>query len=151
MILNYVFAVAAMGIAFMLSVWSLGGLLRGYVDSVCLLITVVFPLIYQWALFGFRALKNAFTAGFRKDVSLEDLDQARLFFKSYAKVVWFSALSLVIIGMVAMLRYLEDRSALGPNMAMTLLSILYAAMLQIIVFIPFSVILNRRINESAEV
>jgi flagellar motor component MotA len=65
--------------------------------------------------------------------------------------VWFSTLLIVLIGMIAMLKHLEDRAMLGPNMALMFISTLYATALQIVVFIPFSFKLNRKRDEIAEI
>jgi flagellar motor component MotA len=147
MILNYLFAVLAIGISIILSALFSGAGLTTYLDIPSVLITVIFPFIYQWALFGPSMIKTAFTAGFTKSVSMEDIKKSQLFFKSYAKIVWFSALIPVVIGTVAMLKNLEDRSMLGPNLAMIFISFLYAMIIEVMIIIPYLVILKRRITE----
>jgi flagellar motor component MotA len=147
MILKYLFAVLAMGISIVLTVLFSGGIITACLDLPSALITIILPLIYQWALFGPSMIKKAFTTGFKKSASMEDIKKSQLFFKSYAKILWFSVLLPVIIGTVMILKYLEDRTMLGPNMAMTLLSLLYATIIEVAVIIPYLVILKRRIIE----
>lgn len=147
MILKYLFAVLAMGISVILTILFSGGAVTGCLDIPAALITVILPFIYQWALFGPSMIKTAFTAGFKKSPSMEDIKKSQLFFKSYAKILWFSVLLPVIIGTVTMLKYLEDRTMLGPNLAMTLLSLLYATIIEVAVIIPYLVLLKRRTIE----
>lgn len=147
MFFNYLFAVLAMGISIVLTVFFSGGSITTCLDLPSALVTVIFPFIYQWALFGPSAIKEAFTAGFKKSASREDIKKAQVFFRFYARAVWFSVPLAVVIGLVAVLKNLEDRTMLGPNLAMTLLSLLYAAITEVAVIIPHLVILKRRITE----
>ncbi|MDR0390109.1 MAG: MotA/TolQ/ExbB proton channel family protein [Spirochaetaceae bacterium] len=43
-----------------------------------------------------------------------------------------------VVGLIAMLRNLEDKSALGPNMAVALITTLYGAMIANLIMIPIS-------------
>jgi hypothetical protein len=106
-----------------------------YFDLYAFIITVIFPLIFQGALFSLSGLKAAFTAGFKKNASLQDLEKAQFFFSSYRKIIWLSVLLPAIIGTVAILRWLtpDDYTLLGPNFAMTLMSLLYAVIIQAVV------------------
>ena len=146
MILNYLFAVLAIGISAVLTVFFSGGGMTAYLDIPAALITVVFPFIYQWALFGPSVIKKAFAAGFKESASMEDIKTAQLFFKSYAKTVWFSVLLPVVIGTIAILKYLEDRTMLGPNFAVILISLLYATIIELVIICPHLVMLKKRIT-----
>ncbi|MDR1250094.1 MAG: hypothetical protein LBK63_12430 [Treponema sp.] len=148
--LNYLLAVLAIGISFVLTVALSGALIISYFDLLCVIITVIFPFLYQWALFGSSGVRNAFMAGSKKAMSMEDIKLAQLFFKSYAKTVWFSALLFVVTVNIAMLIYLEDRSGLGPNIHRMLLALLYAIIMQVAVIAPFLVLLKKRSIELIE-
>jgi hypothetical protein len=152
MILNYLLSILSIGISTVLTIsFARGGLSTypAYLDFHAFVITVVFPFIYQWALFGPSGLKTAFTAGFRKNVLLEELERSRLFFRSYTKIIWLSVLLPVIIGIVAMLKWVtpDDYTLMGPNFAMALMSFLYAVVINAVIILPYSVILKRRILE----
>jgi flagellar motor component MotA len=54
---------------------------------------------------------------------------------------------VVFIGTVAILKNLEDRTMLGPNFALALLSVLYAGILHLVIIIPNSVFLKKRLIE----
>jgi hypothetical protein len=144
---NYLLAVLAIGIGFILAVLFYGGLIVGFLDLPSAITVVVFPFIYQWALFGSSGVRKAFAAGFKKTAPMEDIKTAQLFFRSYAKITWFSVLLSCVIGTITMLIYLEDPSGLGPNIAVMLISLLYAILLEFVAIVPFLVILKRRIIE----
>jgi hypothetical protein len=108
---------------------------------------VVFPLVYQCLIFGASGVKIAFTAAFRENVTGGQLANAQLFFKSYSKIIWFSAFVTVLIGTVAILVNLEDPMMLGPNFALALLSSLYGGLLHIAIIAPHSVFLKKRLIE----
>ncbi|MDR1073192.1 MAG: hypothetical protein LBL45_05900 [Treponema sp.] len=152
MILNWLFSVVAIGVSAILTIsFARPGLstFAAYFDFNAFVITVVFPLIFQWALFGLSGLKMAFLAGFRNTASMEDLKRSRLFFSSYAQVIWLSVLLPVIIGTVAILKWVtpDDYTLMGPNFAMALMSFLYAVVIHAAIILPCSVILRRKIIE----
>ncbi|MDR0597108.1 MAG: hypothetical protein LBG14_01210 [Treponema sp.] len=147
MLLNYFLAVLVLAFSFAGSVFMTGGTLHGYLDVPGILIMALFPFVYQCLLFGFSTVKLAFAAGFRKDATVERITKAQLFFKSYGRIVWVTAFSVVVIAMVAILKNLEDPAALGPNMALAFLSLLYGGILHLAVIIPNSIFLKRRLIE----
>jgi hypothetical protein len=147
MSLNYFLAVLVLALSFAGTVFMSGGALSGYLDIPSILIMVIFPFVYQCLLFGVSTVKTAFTAAFKKDAAIEQLTKAQLFFKSYSKVIWITALVVVFTGTVAILMYLEDRTALGPNFALVLLSILYGGLLHSVTILPNSVFLKKCLIE----
>jgi hypothetical protein len=149
--LNYLLAILAIGTSFVLTVVFSGGIITDYFDILCVIITVIFPFLYHWALFGSSGVRKAFAAGFKKTVSMEDIKLAQLFFKSYAKIMWFSTLLSIIIANIAMLIHLEDRSGLGPNIHRMLLFLSSAIIMEMLVIVPFLGILKRKMIESIEI
>jgi flagellar motor component MotA len=147
MILSYVRIFVLVAVCFAFTVYTSGGLLRVFFDLPSLVISVILPFAYQWFLFGTTALKNAFSAGFRKTLSLEDAEKARLFFKTYTRITWFAASLAVLIGLITILRFLEDKQALGPNTAVALLSLLYTSLTNILVILPNASRIKKRLLE----
>jgi flagellar motor component MotA len=147
MLLNYFLAILVLAFSFAGTIVMSGGHPYGYLDIPSVLIMVFFPFVYQCLLFGVSTVKIAFTAGFRKDAGMEQLTKAQLFFKNYSKVIWITALVVVFIGTVAVLKNLEDRTMLGPNFALALLSVLYGGILHLVIIIPNSVFLKKRLME----
>jgi flagellar motor component MotA len=134
------------------TVYTSGGSVRGFFDLPSLVVAVILPFGYQWFLFGTAALKNAFSAGFRKTVPLEDAEKARLFFKTYAHSTWLAVVLAILIGIISMFVNLEDETQLGPNMALALLSLLYAVLVNLLIILPNASLIKKRLVElSAEI
>ncbi|MFP3091452.1 hypothetical protein LQZ21_14125 [Treponema sp. TIM-1] len=144
MIRNYVLALVLALLGFAAAVLFCGGMFGVYIDLPNALLIIIFPLAYQWILFGKNFTGIAFTAPFKKEPSLGELSKSQVFFKSYRKLTWITALVVIIIAMIAMLMFLENRSALGPNMAIAFISTLYAGLIDILVIFPYTIILKKR-------
>jgi flagellar motor component MotA len=152
MILSYVRIFVLVAISCVFTMYTSGGTLNNFFDLPSLAIAVILPFVYQWCLFGAAGLKNAFSAGYRKELSLEDAEKARLFFRTYTRICWFAVGMAVIIGMVSILRNLEDRTALGPNMALSFISLFYVALINVLVILPNATFIKKRLLElSAEI
>jgi flagellar motor component MotA len=152
MILSYVRIFLLLGASFVSTVYASGGTMWIFLDVPSFIIAVILPFGYQWFLFGTAALKNAFSAGFCKTVSFEDAEKTRLFFKTYAHATWFAAVLAVFIGVVTMLVNLEDKTMLGPNMAVALLSLLYAVLVNLLIILSNTSLIKKCLVElSAEI
>ena len=147
MLMNYFLAVLVLALSLVGTVFMSGGALPVYLDIPSILIMVIFPFVYQCLLFGVPAVKLAFTAGLKKDADIKQVTKAQLFFKSYNKVICFSAFVTVLIGVVAMLANMDDKTKLGANLALVLLSLLYGGLLHIAIIIPNSIFLKKRLIE----
>jgi chemotaxis protein MotA len=77
----------------------------------------------------------------------EKLIKALNFFKIYGKVTWIAGYIAVLIGIIAMLVNLEDKTALGPNLALALISMLYSGLINVVIIIPFMVFIKRKLKE----
>ncbi|MDR2192993.1 MAG: hypothetical protein LBP19_00750 [Treponema sp.] len=144
MIRNYFLAGLVAALCFAAVVFTSGGTLDTFADIPSIIIMVIFPLAYQWMLFGASYGKDAFISPFKAEASLAQLSRARLFFKSYRKVAWITALIVVIIGFVTIMKYLEVKEMLGPNLAIASISLLYAGLIDIFIIIPYNIILTKR-------
>jgi flagellar motor component MotA len=144
---NYVSAVLVAALGFVFIVLLTGGGLVYYLDLPSVIIVVIFPFLYQCFLYGPSATGLAFSAGFKKDSSMEQINKSELFFKSYGKITWIFVFVAVISGTIAILRNLEDPRMLGPNFSVALLSLLYGGLVHCIIIIPNSVFLKKRLTE----
>jgi flagellar motor component MotA len=118
-----------------------------FYDLPSLIFAVVCPFVIMSTLYGGSALKSAFNAPFRKDSSKAVLSRAYEFFTAYSKLTWFTGLLGILIGIVGMFKNLEDKSAFGPNLAVAFVSIIYAALVNNFVIIPFQILLNKKMKE----
>jgi flagellar motor component MotA len=147
MLFNYLLAVLIIALGFVLMALTTGGGLLYFLDLPSVSILIISPLVYHLALFGPAGFKRAFAAPFRKEVSLEQVTSAQLFFKAYNKVTWIAAFIAVLVGLIAILAHLEDPKLLGPNLAVMLVSLLYAEIMNGILILPLSLLLKRRLIE----
>lgn len=113
-----------------------GGTILNYVDIPNIIIIVIIPLLYQWAIFG-KSIKTAFSIPFKKNHTKEELLQAELFFKTYNKVTWVWAVIVVLIGGMAIMKNPVNTAILGPNLAVSMISIIYAGIISVTVIIPY--------------
>jgi flagellar motor component MotA len=117
------------------------------VDIPSLIIVGIFPFLFTGVLFGFKEMKLAFSVSKRKETEKEKLMNALNFFKIYGKVTWIAGYIAVLIGIVAILVNLEDKTALGPNFALALISMLYSGIINVAIIIPFTVFLKKQLKE----
>jgi flagellar motor component MotA len=89
----------------------------------------------------------AFSISLKEEIEKEKLINALNFFKTYRKVTWISGFIAVFIGVIAILTNLEDKAALGPNMAVALISILYSGIINVVIIIPFILFIKKQLKE----
>ena len=134
--------------AFILMKLMSGSWWTAFLDLPNFLIVGVFPLIYQLILFGAKNFKNAFSAPLKKECSAAEASGALSFFKAYSKAVWIFSAAATLIGIVSMLKNLDDPKWIGPNMAVALISFLYAALINLFLILPYMSIAKQCLTES---
>jgi flagellar motor component MotA len=146
--IRYIFSLIVGILFLLLGILCVAGVTPGsFYDLPSLIITVVVPFTLMYILHGNTAFWMALRAPFKKDISKELLVKANMFFTYYSITTWLSGISAVLIGNIAMLKNLEDKTQLGPNRALAFMSLLYAALINLLVLIPFKVLLNKKIKE----
>jgi hypothetical protein len=123
------------------------GALLSIIDIPSLIIVGIVPFLFVSILFGFREMAVAFSVQSIKDPDKETLKKAARFFAIYGKTVWITGVISVIIGIINMLFNLEDTTAIGPNLALVLISILYCCMIYVLIIIPFMMSIKNQLNE----
>ena len=122
---------------------SSGGSLLSLLDLPTFIIVGIFPFLFASILHGFKNMASAFSVSVKKEADSGKAAKALDFFKTYGKLTWIAGIIGVITGFICILAYLEDASALGPNTAVTLLSILYSGIIYAVVIIPFTMLAKR--------
>jgi flagellar motor component MotA len=118
-------------------------------DLPSLLFVVVCPFITMYILHGHTAIKTAFSAPFKKNISTETLVMANGYFKKYNIVTWLWAFAAALIGVIGILQNLDNKLAIGPNLVLAIFSILYAIVIHVFVILPFTILINKKIREMA--
>jgi hypothetical protein len=125
-----------------------GGYWNMLLDIPSLFIVGIIHLIFQLIFFGFKNFKNAFSSPLKNSCSFAELSGALIFFKSYNRFIWTFAAAAVGISFVAVFTYLDNPQALGPNLAVALLSLLYAALIYLLLILPYTAIIKQQLAES---
>lgn len=118
-----------------------------YLDIPSLIIVGIFPFIFTSILFGFKETGSAFSAAIKKGTEKGKLINAVNFFRVYGKVTWIAGCIAVLIGVIAALANLEDKTALGPNLALALTSMLYSGIINAVIVIPFMTFIKKQMKE----
>ncbi len=116
-----------------------------YLDAASGVMMLGLPLVMLATSWSPREMARAFRSAASREASEAELEDAEHFFKTAGRYVLAAALFSILIGVVAMLMFLEDRSRLGPNLAIALLSALYGAFLELAVCLPFESSARRRL------
>ena len=133
-------------VALLLAVLSLGGPATAYVDVPSVLF--VFGLVGGglWACFGPHVIWQAL----RASVGVRPLEEGPLdlyvaVFRRGYQLAWASGVVGLLVGVVQMLRALEDPSQLGAGMSVALLTLLYGSLAAELGFRNFQQwLMNRR-------
>jgi len=135
----------------------LGGLVLGLaltgMDSVLplldlpsFLIVGIFPFLFVSTLYGFKDMAHAFSVPFKKENTQDDLAKAFIFFQKYGKTTWLMGLISVIIGIIGILANLEDAASIGPNAALAIVSLLYSALFNVLLVLPFKLFIKKQMK-----
>ena len=125
----------------------MGGRIAYFVDLPSLTVMLVFPFLYQSALYGFGGVTRAFRATGDPDATETELRSAVTFFRSYGRATWLFALFASISATVAMLGDIANPATWGPYLAVVLLCLLYAAMFNLLLTLPCATHAERRLAE----
>ena len=124
-----------------------GGTIMSYIDIPSIIFIVIFPFIFVSIIFGFKEMSLAFSVSFKKDVENDKLKKALNIFKTYGKTTWITGFIAVLIGLVAILENVDDKMKLGPNLALALVSLLYCGIINVIIIIPFTILIKKKLKD----
>ena len=144
---RYLLSLAVFFAGVVLAIFLSGGAIWPYIDIPSLLIVGVVPFIFVSILFGFKNMASVFSVPFKNEATEDKLKTALAFFRVYGKTVWLAGIISVLIGAVAILAFVEDKTRLGPNFAIVLISLLYSAIINLTVVLPYTVLIKKRMKE----
>jgi flagellar motor component MotA len=129
-----------------LAIYFSGGTMLLYVDIPSFLITAVLTVILLWSGWGFREMGAAFRNALSETSERKGLEDAALFFKMAERYLIVSGAMAFFLGSIAILKNLADKSRLGPNVAVALISVFYALFFGLLVCIPLEACARRRLK-----
>ena len=100
-------------------------------------------------LFGGSRIGPMFSSVFRWSIPVADLLQAARDWKLAAAYLLASGVIGTLIGLVIMLKNMDDPAALGPGMAIAVLTILYGVIVGLGICLPLAVRLENRAQEQS--
>jgi hypothetical protein len=122
-----------------------------YIDIPSLLCIGILPFLIMCILFEPSNTKKIFSVPFIKNKPINLLNESLLFFKMFNKIIWGSTLLVVIINTMEILSVLSGFSSLTMDykmvLAVTLISPLYAILINLTVIIPYNIIIRRQLNK----
>ena len=148
MIKRLVFPVLVVVFAYAGVVFVCGSTAWLYVDLPSLVIVPVLPVLYMAAIYGFAGVAGAFRVPFSERASVGELARSLAFFKSLGRSFWLFGAMGMCLGLIEVLRNLTEREKLGPNLAIAILTILYAATFNLLLVQPFSANARKRLAEA---
>jgi flagellar motor component MotA len=117
-------------------------------DLPSFIITVATPFLFVTILFGFKEMRRYFTIIRKSDNEHDTLMSALVFFRVYGKATWISAIIAAFAGGIGMLANLEDKTSIGPNLALALLSLFYCGVVQLAIIIPYTGLIHKKLGNS---
>ncbi|OHE75455.1 MAG: hypothetical protein A2413_13660 [Treponema sp. RIFOXYC1_FULL_61_9] len=135
--------VVAAAVAGLILIWNASLFL--FLDFYAFMLVPVLGTLYAVSAHGVRPAVASFSAALRPDAGEADLRDADVFLgllgSSYAG---FSVLGS-IISLIDMFKNLADRTQLGPRLALVFISMEYAALLYLLIIIPYRNAIKKRL------
>ena len=125
-----------------------GQSLLPFLDLPSFIITVVTPFFFVNILFGFKKTSRAFAIIRKKENDHDALMSALTFFRVYGRATWFMAIIAAFAGCIGMLANWEDKASIGPNMALALVVMFYCGVVQLVIVIPYTVLINKQLGNN---
>jgi transcriptional regulator with XRE-family HTH domain len=123
-------------IAFILSI---GGMVSYTFDPIAIIIMVFFPLLFQYVMYGKFSLAAFSIISNRKKKGEETWKKAEDFFNNYVVVLWLTAILILSIHFVIILRFLESRAGLGHILFFMANIIITAGLINLVIVIPYKI------------
>lgn len=114
-----------------------------FLDLPSFIVTVIFPIAIIPGVFTKGEVLTAFKAPFCQ-AELTELKLARSFWFFLGKILNCTAFLGFITGFIIILSNVSDISQIGPGLALSLLCVLYVAILQIVLILPFKGAIEKR-------
>ncbi|MCL2223357.1 MAG: hypothetical protein FWB96_00145 [Defluviitaleaceae bacterium] len=119
-----------------------------FIDAPTLFVFMVVLFAVYFTTGEFRTFVKTANAIFSKKyvISEEDVEKGLRLLALSGKVINYTAVFQVLGALIIILGTLDDPANIGPMLAITFVSALYAAMLQICFILPSTHILKNRVN-----
>ena len=151
-IFKYTLSVIIVLFIFVFSIWVINDKLNifNYIDIPTLTFVGILPFCIMWVLFGNSKTKRMISVPFTKDQNDDILNESLLFIKMFNKIIWCSTSLVMIINSINILLTLggikSSEFDYRIHLALTLISPLYALLINLLFIIPYTIIIKRELN-----
>lgn len=137
---------------FLLGIYIAGGSYNFFIDPASLLLVLMPPLFLSLTVFKPAEVLNSFVLACSKEIANPtQYKKALVFFSSLQSYMILSAIAAFFIGNILMLSgliHIKDPEVFGSGFAASLISVLYAALLILLVVLPFRSMLQKKLSIS---
>jgi len=92
-----------------------GGIVAYVFDLRAIMIIVIFPLLFQYIMYG-NFFLNAFSVYSKTEKESETWKKVEDFFNNYTVVLWLTVILVLSVLFVVMIVFLESKEEVGPNL-----------------------------------
>jgi transcriptional regulator with XRE-family HTH domain len=121
-----------------------GGIINFPINPLAIFTIVFFPIIFQCIFYG-KFTFTAFSIFFKNMNENEILKKAEDFFKNYAKVLWLTAILVLSINFVIILKFLETKEGLRNNLVFMANVIIATGFINLAIIVPFKIKIKENI------
>jgi|GEM_PF-560711 len=115
-----------------------GGLLSHIFNPIAILIIVVFPLLFQFIMYGKCTFYSFLVISDRK-FDEDKWKKAEDFFHNYVSVLWLTVILVLSIETLLLTVFLENKEGLGPAIVLMLNIVLTAGLINLLIITPYKV------------
>lgn len=126
--------------------------LKMVVNIPSLIIVLVIPFLLSLSSFTLKEGHRAFRAAFKaSEASRRELELALVFFRALRRYFSLSGIFGFFSGIIAMLMNLKDPGFIGWGVALSLLTVYYVLILELLLVVPFQTGIKKQLTLGAEV
>lgn len=119
------------------------------IDIPSFVISIVVPYVLATVVFGMKGTRAAYRSPFDPVAGRVELAKARAYFKALTRYIACWALFAIVAGFIGLLiNAAQNTAVIGLNIAVCILSALYAAVIPILFIIPFRSAIDERLAET---
>lgn len=138
---------ALVAMVFAATVYLCGASFWIYFDLPSLLLVPIAPAVFMLLAYGWPGAASAIRAPLKAGATRRELAMSAAFWKGFGQTAWgFGAMGSAL-GLIAVLANLTDRTKVGPNAAIALITMLYAALFNVGLVLPFQTAARKRAME----
>jgi transcriptional regulator with XRE-family HTH domain len=126
-----------------------GGIVAYVFDLRAIMIIVIFPLLFQYIMYG-KIFLIAFSVYSKTEKESETWKKAEDFFNTYAVVLWLTVILVLSVLFVVMIVFLESKEKLGPHLFFMTNTIIIAGFINLVIITPYKIKIKQHLIKMGE-